>query len=66
MTGHLTTKGAEIKPTKGKEKSKTATELAYAEVNSYDRKSFERELYNESRQHNRQQNKTKRNREEEI
>ena len=49
----------------GKEKSKTATELAYAEVISYNRKNFERELQNESRQHNRQQGRTKR-REEEI
>ncbi len=48
-----------------KEKSKTATELAYAEVISYNRKNLERELQNESRQHNRQQGKTKR-REEEI
>ena len=43
----------------------TATELAYAEVISYNKKNLERELQNESRQHNRQQNKTKR-REEEI
>ena len=49
----------------GKEQTKTATELAYAEVISYNRKNLERELQNESRQHNRQQNKTKR-REEEI
>ena len=49
----------------GKEKSKTATELAYAEVISYNRKNLERELQNESRQHNRQQGRTKR-REEEI
>ena len=49
----------------GKEQTKTATELAYAEVISYNKKNFERELQNESRQHNRQQNKTKR-REEEI
>ena len=48
-----------------KEKSKTATELAYAEVISYNRKNLERELQNESRQHNRQQGRTKR-REEEI
>ncbi len=47
----------------GKEKSKTATELAYAEMISYNKKNLERELQNESRQHNRQQNKTKRNRE---
>ncbi len=44
----------------GKEQTKTATELAYAEVISYNRKNLERELQNESRQHNRQQNKTKR------
>ena len=49
----------------GMEQSKTATELAYAEVISYNRKNLERELQNESRQHNKQQNKTKR-REEEI
>ena len=49
----------------GKEQTKTATELAYAEIISYNRKNLERELQNESRQHNRQQNKTKR-REEEI
>ena len=49
----------------GKEKSKTATELAYAEVISYNKKNLERELQNESRQHNRQQGRTKR-REEEI
>ena len=44
-----------------KEKSKTATESAYAEVISYNKKILERELQNESRQHS----KTKR-REEEI
>jgi hypothetical protein len=49
----------------GKEQTKTATELAYAEVISYNKKNLERELQNESRQHNRQQSKTKR-REEEI
>ncbi len=49
----------------GKEQTKTATELAYAEVISCNRKNLERELQNESRQYNRQQNKTKR-REEEI
>ena len=48
-----------------KEKSKTATELAYAEVISYDKKNLERELQNERRQHNRQQGRVKR-REEEI
>ena len=49
----------------GREQTKTATELAYAEVISYNRKNLAREFQNESRQHNRQQNKTKR-REEEI
>ena len=49
----------------GKEQSKTATELAYAEIISYNRKNLERKLQNESRQHNRQQSKVKR-REEEI
>ena len=48
-----------------KEKSKTATELEYAEVISYNKKNLERELQNESRQHNRQQGRVKR-REEEI
>ena len=48
-----------------KEKSKTATELAYAEVISYNKRNLERELQNESRQHNKQQSKAKR-REEEI
>ncbi len=48
-----------------REKSKTATELAYAEVISYNKKNLERELQNESRQHNRQQSSTKR-REEEL
>ena len=45
----------------GREQSKTATELAYAEVISYNKKNLERELQNESRQ----QGKVKR-REEEI
>ena len=49
----------------GKEQSKTATELAYAEVISYNRKNLEREFQNESRQHDRQQGRVKR-REEEI
>ena len=48
----------------GKEQTKTATELAYAEVISYNRKNLERELQNESRQHNKQQIKTKRKEEE--
>ena len=47
------------------EKSTTATALAYAKVISYNRKNLERELQNESRQHDRQQVKAKR-REEEI
>lgn len=49
----------------GKEKTETATKLAYAEIISHNKKNIERELQNESRQHNRQQNKTKR-REEKI
>ncbi len=44
----------------GKEQTKTATELAYAEVISYNKKNLERELQNESRQHNRQQGRPKR------
>lgn len=54
-----------------KEKSKTATELAFAEVISYNRKNLARELQNESRHQSvhrtdyRQQGRTKR-REEEI
>ncbi|MDE7431353.1 MAG: hypothetical protein K2N34_05510 [Lachnospiraceae bacterium] len=51
----------------GKEKSKAATELAYAEVISYNKKNLERELQNENRQHNRQQSKSKtKRREEEV
>ena len=49
----------------GKEQTKTAIELAYAEIISYNKKNLERELQNESRQHNRQQDRMKR-REEEI
>ncbi|MCM1541924.1 MAG: hypothetical protein NC121_11770 [Blautia sp.] len=49
----------------GKEKSGIATELAFAEVIYFNWKNLERELQNESRQHNRQQGRTKR-REEEI
>ena len=55
----------------GREQTKTAAELAYAEIISFNRKNLERELQNESRHQaihgiaNRQQNKTKR-REEEI
>ena len=41
-----------------KEQTKTATELAYAEVISYNKKNLARELQNENRQHNRQQNET--------
>jgi len=48
-----------------REKSKTATELAYAEVISYNKKNLERELQNESRQQGRQENMAKR-RDEEI
>ena len=51
--------------TEDREQSKTDTELAYAEVISYNRKNLEREFQNESRQHSKQQSKTKR-REEEI
>ncbi len=36
-----------------KEQTKTATELAYAEVISYNRKNLERDLQNESRQQGR-------------
>ena len=43
----------------GREQSKTATELAYAEVISYNKKNLERELQNESRQNGRQQSKVK-------
>ena len=49
----------------GREQTKTVTELAYAEVISYNRKNLARELQNESRQYNRQQDRPKR-REEEI
>jgi hypothetical protein len=49
----------------GKVQTRTTTELAHTEVISYSKKNLEREFQNESRQHNRQQNKTKR-REEEI
>ena len=48
----------------GKEQTKTATELAYAEVISYNKKNLDRELQNESRQHNRQQGRMKRRAEE--
>ncbi len=48
-----------------KEKPKAATELAYSDVIGYNKKNLERELQNESRQHNRQQSKARR-REEEI
>ena len=51
--------------TADRERTRTATELAYAEVISYNRENLERELQNESRQRNRQQSRTKR-REEEI
>ncbi len=44
----------------GKEQTKTATELAYAEVISYNKKNLERELQNESRQHSKQQGKARR------
>jgi hypothetical protein len=48
-----------------KKQTKAVTEVAYVEVISCNRKNLERELQNESRQYNRQQNKTKW-REEEI
>ena len=48
----------------GKERSKTATELAYAEVISYNKKNLERELQNENRQHKKQQSRTKQREEE--
>ena len=48
-----------------KEQSKTATELAYAEVIIYNRKNLARELQNESRQQGEQQYKTK-HREKEL
>ncbi len=50
----------------GREKSKTATELAYAEVISYNKKNLGRELQNESRQHSRKQDSKQRNRRQEI
>lgn len=48
-----------------KEQTRTAMELAYAEVISCNRKNPERERQNDRRQHNRQQSNTRR-REEEI
>ena len=45
----------------GKEQSQTATELAYVEVISYNRKNLARELQNESRQHNGQQSREEEN-----
>ena len=47
-----------------REKSKTATELAYAGIIGYNKKNLERELQNESRQRNRQPDRTKRKEEE--
>ena len=49
----------------GREQTKTATELAYAEVISYNKKNLERELQNEGRQQNKMQSRGKR-REKEI
>ena len=49
----------------GREQTKTATELAYAEVISYNKKNLERELQNEGRQQNKMQSRGKR-REEEL
>ena len=48
----------------GKEQSKTATELAYAEVISYNKKNLERELQNESRQQSRTKRRKKFNEKE--
>ena len=45
--------------------TRTATELAYAEVIGYNKKNLERKLQNKSQQQNRQQSRTKR-REKEI
>lgn len=50
----------------GREQTKTATELAYAEVISYNKKNLERELQNESRQHNKQQGSRQRSKRHEI
>ena len=49
----------------GREQAKAATELAYAEAISYNRKNLERELQNEGRQQNKMQSRGKR-REEEL
>ncbi len=61
----LESRGNAMTPSISKEQTKTATELAYAEVIRYNKKNLARELQNESRQNNRQQSRTKR-REEEI
>ena len=50
----------------GREQTKTATELACAEVISYNKKNLERELQNESRQHSRKQDSRQGNRRQEI
>lgn len=42
-----------------REQAKVATELAYAEVIGYNRKNLERELQNESRQKNKEQESIK-------
>ena len=44
----------------GREQTRTAAELAYAEALSCNKKNLERELQNESRQRNRQQSRTRR------
>ena len=49
-----------------RERTKTIKELAYAEVISYNKKNIERELQNESRQHNRQQGSIQRSRRHKI
>ena len=49
-----------------REQTNTATELAYAEVISYNKKNLERELQNESRQYSRRQDSRQSNRRQEI
>lgn len=48
----------------GREQEKAAAELAYAEVINCNRKNLERELQNEGRRQNGQQNRTKWRKEE--
>lgn len=47
-----------------KDLTKTATDSAYMEVSIYNKMNLDRELQNESLQHNRQQSKAKRSEEE--